>query len=363
MRAWLMKVLHIINNLNAGGAEKLLVDSLPLYEHYGVNVDLLILNPNETPFLTLLKKKFSGQIYLSKECRLYSPRQIFQIMQVLRQGYDIVHVHLFPAMYWAVLAKILSQSTAKLVFTEHNTRNRRLDNRFLKLIDKYIYKYYDRVLAVSSAIKDILIEKVNMSPDKIIVVRNGINLSAFVEENTQRIRFFTEEDIVLIQVARFSPQKDQATLIRALSLLPNKYKLVLVGDGETRESCQRLSERLGLSQRILFLGMRVDVPLLLSSSDIVVQSSIFEGFCLAAIEGGAVRKPVVATDIDVFREVMGESALFFPVGDENALANCILQLEDEKMYNLSADRCFAKSREFSINEMVENIISKVYQRL
>ncbi|MDD2287974.1 MAG: glycosyltransferase, partial [Bacteroidales bacterium] len=71
-----MRVLQIINSLNTGGAEKLLLDSLPLYEKKNIRVDILILQKTETPFLEQLQTNFKGRIFFSTVKSLYNPRQI-----------------------------------------------------------------------------------------------------------------------------------------------------------------------------------------------------------------------------------------------------------------------------------------------
>ena len=101
-----MKVLHIINNLNIGGAEKLLVETLPLYESFGVQVDVFLLTKVDSPFVSEIEENFNGNIYYSGLKSVYNPCQILKIKDFMQQGnYDVVHAHLFPTLYWVSLAK------------------------------------------------------------------------------------------------------------------------------------------------------------------------------------------------------------------------------------------------------------------
>src|SRR5690554_5088814 len=136
-----MRVLQIINSLNTGGAEKLLLDSLPLYEKKNVRVDILILQKKQTPFLEQLQTNFKGNIFFSTVKSLYNPRQI-RIVRKYIKNYDIVHAHLFPSMYWVALAKNFSKRFPILIFTEHNTENRRINNPVFRILDKFIYSKY-----------------------------------------------------------------------------------------------------------------------------------------------------------------------------------------------------------------------------
>ena len=73
-----MKVLHIINNLNIGGAEKLLVETLPLYESFGVQVDVFLLTKVDSPFVSAIEENFNGNIYYSGLKSVYNPCQILK---------------------------------------------------------------------------------------------------------------------------------------------------------------------------------------------------------------------------------------------------------------------------------------------
>jgi hypothetical protein len=123
-----MRVLHVINSLETGGAEKLLLETIQLYNIKGIQTDLLVLNGKNTVFLEILKSSNCCTIY-SLGSRAYDPFHIFRMMSFLRK-YDIAHVHLFPSQYWIVLAKIFSFSKIKLIVTEHSITNPRLNNFF-----------------------------------------------------------------------------------------------------------------------------------------------------------------------------------------------------------------------------------------
>lgn len=132
-----MKVLHVINSLATGGAEKLILDSLPIFNNK-LKTNLFLLDAKNTPFLKQLKSNKKIVVYPSFKVSIYNPLHIIKLIKLLR-NYDIVHVHLFPAQYWVAVAKLLSFSRVKLVFTEHCTTNSRMDNFFLRKINKFIY--------------------------------------------------------------------------------------------------------------------------------------------------------------------------------------------------------------------------------
>ncbi|MFK7058810.1 glycosyltransferase [Flavobacterium oreochromis] len=358
-----MKVLHIINSLRIGGAEKLIVDSLGLYSQFDVEVDLLLLNSDQTPFLEKLKKTYKGNVFISKIKNCYSPLQILEIKKYLRKEYEIIHVHLFPSLYWVALAKFIFRTKSKLVFTEHNTGNRRLNNYWFRKIDKIIYSIYVRVIAITPQVKDELIEKLKLKEEKIEVIYNGIDIIKFQKSSPYSKGFFFRGDKkILIQVSRFEIQKNQKTLIKSLSLLPEEYVLLLVGEGEMKKENIELCQKLGVADRVKFLGIRMDVPELLKTADIVVQSSHWEGFGLVAIEGMASGKPVVVSAVSGLKELVENYGLLFKKEDENDLVKKILSLRDIEYYEEIANKCSKRALDFQLNFMVKNYI-QVYKNV
>jgi len=352
-----MKILHVINSLATGGAEKLLLETLPLYDEKGIKADLIVLNGTNSPFLEALKQLKCCNIFSLGTGSVYNTLLIFKIISYFK-NYDLVHVHLFPSQYWVVIAKLVSFSKTRLIFTEHSTSNRRLQNPIFKAIDKNVYKFYDKIICITKEIKEILIKHTHLPSEQFQIIENGVNLgkikSATSIQKAEINSSLKPTDKILIQVAGFRIQKDQKTLIRALPLLPENVKLLLVGDGFLRKECEELVKELKLNQRVLFLGLRMDVPNLLKTSDIVIMSSIWEGFGLAAVEGMAARKPVIATNVSGLGDIVNGAGLLFPVGDYNQLAKLILELlENPAYYDSVSIACQKRSEDYDIQKMVD----------
>lgn len=361
-----MKVLHVINSLATGGAEKLLLDTIPLYNKSGITADVVVFQDKNYPFQKALGETKSCKIYNFNTNSVYSPVSIFKLMRILRK-YDIVHTHLFPGQYFVVIAKILSFSSVKLVFTEHNTTNRRLENKIFKVIDKLIYMFYESIIAISPEIKKILIAHISFAKNKIHVIENGVAISNIVDATPLKKELLhqniKETDQLIIQVAGFREQKDQETLIRAISLLPITCKLVLVGEGITKTRCQNLVKVLHLEERVFFLGIRTDIPQLLKTADIVVLSSHYEGMSLSSIEGMASGKPFIASNVPGLSEMVQGSGVLFEDRNEEELADIIIRLlEDESYYMRVASACVMHAKKFDIQIMVNKYI-KLYKEI
>ncbi len=357
------RIAHIISTLGTGGAEKLIIDSLPEYNNT-VETDLIVLKDigDKSIFKEKLEKEFDGNIiYLTKKS-LYNPILIFRIGRLLSM-YDLVHVHLFPTLYWVALAKLLFFSRVKLVYTEHSTSNKRRNRLLFRYIDRFIYSKYNCIGTISFDSKKMLENHLNTSNIK--VIPNGINRKKFVIDDNLKMdyTFFNEESFVLIQVSRFSSEKDQDTLVRSLSLLPEKFKLLLVGDGIRKREVMNLVSQLKLENRVLFLGNRTDISSLLNYSDVNVLSSNVEGFGLAIVEGMSMKKPSIASDIVGLREIVDGYGLLFEKGNETKLANIILNLENNSAYyNTIAEKCLERSKKYDINIMITNYLD-IYKKL
>lgn len=356
-----MKILHIINSLETGGAEKLIVETLPLYAEKGIVVDLLLLNGENQPLLEELSQKKCCRIFILGNFSVYNPIHIFKISPYLNQ-YDLLHVHLFPAQYYVAIAKVISGAKTKLIFTEHNGTNRRLDNFWFSLIDKQVYKLYNRIICITAEIKEILLKHTNLARQRFPLIKNGVNLT-IIKDAVAQVResiepSLTSHDKIIIQIAAFREQKDQETLINAMALLPLNFKLVLVGDGILKKKCEKLVSALGLVNRVFFLGVRMDVPQLLKTADVVVLSSKYEGLSLSSIEGMASGKPFVASDVPGLKEVVSGAGILFPVGDEKKLAKEILHLSnDPDHYAATVEKCLARAKEYDISKMVAEHIN------
>ena len=355
-----LKILQVINCLATGGAEKLLLETIPLYHKKGIAMDILVLDGTDYPFMKQLKELNCCSVYSLGSKSVYNPIAIFKIIPYLRK-YDLIHVHLFPAQYFVVFAKLFVFSKVKLVFTEHNTANRRMINRFFQLFDRFIYAHYHTVICITKEVKLILEKHIGSRSNKLVVIENGVNIDTIKDSKTyskDNIHYgIDKEDKLIIQVAGFREQKDQPTLIRALSFLPNNYKVLLVGEGIMQNSCEALTKELQLQKRVFFLGIRMDVPQLLKTADIVVLSSKYEGLSLSSIEGMASGKPFVASNVPGLAGIVAGAGILFELDDSKELATAIEKLMNNPEYYKSvAEACQERANQYDINSMVDNHI-------
>lgn len=356
-----MKVLQIINSLATGGAEKLLLDTIPLYREAGIEMDVLVFWNNNHQFINALKGLDCCKVIVLKESDsfrdIYSLYHILKLRKYLKQ-YDIAHVHLFPAQYFTVLANISIGNKCKLIFTEHNTTNKRIQKSYFRFIERFIYSSYSKIVCISNEIQSIYSSYLSVLADRLLVIQNGVDLKSIIQaiplENSEIHPCIKNSDRFLVQVSAFRVQKDQKTLIEAMSILPDDVVLLLVGDGEFKKECEMLVSKLELQKRVFFLGQRMDVPQLLKTANIIVLSSKYEGLSLSSIEGMVSGRPFIASNVPGLSNIVGGAGILFEQGNSAELASRILELlENKTLYKKTVEACQLRASSYDIQNMVD----------
>jgi len=351
-----MRILHVITSLYNGGAERLMVDLLPRLRHDGKNeVELLLFNGVETNFKKELRERGIKIISLTTTNDVYHPRRLLKLRSIIQQ-YDIVHTHNTACQLFVAIAGCGLNHRPILVTTEHNSTNRRRGKWWLKPIDKWMYRQYDAIVCIADQTR-INLEEYIGKDNRCSTIHNGVDVSRFIRP----VKDITgKRDFVITMVAAYRPQKDFETLMRALTHLPGNYSLQFVGGGDHREGerIKSYCSRLGLDERVTFLGVRPDVPVILEKSDIIVLSSHWEGLSLSSIEGLASGRPFIASDVDGLHEIVDGAGVLFPEGDDEELASAIQRLcEHPGEYQSVARRCQERARCFDISLMASKYLA------
>jgi glycosyltransferase involved in cell wall biosynthesis len=225
----------------------------------------------------------------------------------------------------------------------------------------------DRYLAVSRAIAADLVERYRWPATKIEVVHNAVEVERFGGEAPPGLR----EELgasgrpLVFTSARLNDQKGHPVLLEAAAALPDAV-FALAGEGPERGRLEGLAERLGVSERVRFLGRREDVPQLLAACDVFALPSLYEGTSLAVLEAMAARRAVVSSAIGGTDELIenGYTGLLVPPGDSGALALALRRLLGdaalrEQLAAAGRDRV---EREFTRAAMAARV-SAVYEEL
>lgn len=362
-----MKVLHVIDSLGRGGAERLLVMLLPELARQGHEVGLAVLRG---PYDLQPELEAAGVrvIQLPKRHQWNLIARALGIARAMPDA-DIVHAHLyFPAISTA-LARLLGLTRAHTCVTFHNLAyagaNRDgLKLRLRKALARGMYRRgICAKLAVSSAVAEHY--RKALSLDRVDVLYNPIDLR-LVDAITQVPRR-PEAPLHLVLPGRLVPEKGHADLIASLRdqrLAPLYLKVTFAGHGNLQSVLQNDIADLPFPTVITGALEHGAFLKLLSQADIVVTPSRFEGFGLTALEAMSMSKPVIASTAGGLPEVLGETGRLVNIGDEVALADAILELAENselraRMGKAARARAMAK---FSLPKVTSQLIA-VYDSL
>jgi len=350
-----MKLLHVITSLRTGGAEKLMVDLLPRLRDMGNEVELLVFDGTRTAFFDQLESAGIKVNFLQVGCSVYNPLNILRLRKFLKR-FDVVHTHNTACQIFAALANL--GIGTRLVTTEHNTSNRRRGNAVFRLLDRWMYRRYKKVVCISQKAEDNLREWLGGEWGSILTINNGIDVKKIENVEPAELDFVKEREPihVSVMVAAFRWEKDQQTVIRAYKELPENFHLALVGGGDEslKQKCIQLAAECGVAERVHFLGLRSDVPCILKAVDAVILSSHFEGLSLSSLEGMAAGKPFIASDVEGLHEIVGGYGELFSHEDSKVLAGVIKNLAENPEYAAKvAASCQQRAAQFDISVMAE----------
>lgn len=347
-----MKILHVITSLKTGGAEKLMVDLLPRLKNRGIEIDLLLFDGIETPFKHSVEKAGIKIYEIGKDDSVYSPFKLIKLFAFIKKKkYDIVHTHNTAPQLFAAIVSVFTQ--CHLITTEHGCSNRRRKWKWYRLIDRWMYNRYHKVICISKKAEENLRKHLGHCKADLLTINNGVDINKYAEATgSAELEQIAPKSRKIIMVAGFRWEKNQDTLIKALNFLPFNFHLFLVGDGNRRGELENFVKTENVSSRVHFLGIRTDIPELLHAADFIVMSSHFEGLSLSSVEGMCIGKPFIASDVDGLREVVDGYGILFPNNDHVAFANTIKNLDSDKtLYESVACNCLKRASSFDISTM------------
>ncbi|MEI7451829.1 MAG: glycosyltransferase [Candidatus Falkowbacteria bacterium] len=299
-----IKIIFVAPSLDAGGAEKFLVDllsnlnteefdfKLVLFGHAGFFLDELKSRGVE---VEVLQKKF--KIDVVNFCRLYS--------FIRKNRPDIVHTQLGGDVYGRLIAKLLG---VKIIVSTEVGIN--VNEGFLMhLIKIWTARFATKIIAVSEAVRRDVAQRYLVSLRRVELIYNGLDVARFSGfKKAPR----ASDRIIFGGLGRLSPEKNWPTLIRALALMKNKnVDCIIGGAGEMRTELEFMADDLGVKKRIKFLGLVKDVPEFMAGLDFFVLPSTREAFGIVLIEAGMFSLPVLAAAVGGVTEIIDNNKTGF----------------------------------------------------
>jgi sugar transferase (PEP-CTERM/EpsH1 system associated) len=358
------RLLHIIDSLAVGGMERIVIEvanglAPALFEQA----------------VCCLSRMGDGAAQLRDSVRCidlgkgagadyFMPRKIARVIREFRP--DIVHSQSWSGID-AAIATLLSPRIA-LVHSEHGRNYPYLHFEPLKrrIARRLLYARADAVFAVSAELRDYYCKQVGFPTDRMRVIPNGINLERIDGAEAGNLRGelgIAPDEFVIGTVARLDKTKDTLTLCRAFARIVRNsagekrpLRLLIVGEGEQKETLRKFSLEQGLVHEILLTGVRHDVPQLLKVMDLFSLPSLSEGLPITILEAMSASLPIVAARVGALPEVVEEGVTGFLVEPQrdDLLSERILRLYEHRAEAAAFGRAGRKKIEsaFGIDGML-----------
>ena len=358
-------VMHIIESLEFGGAEKVVVQiANNISDDFKTSV-CLVRRTGE------LVDELNNKVDIHK---LYVPDGInpFGIIRLARlflaNKPDIVHIHNWGIYLSAVIAAVVT-GRPRIIVTIHGPYityglgfSQKLKMNLRHFLESKLSRFVYRFIPVSSSIIDYMINDIGVDRSHISVIHNGVG-----ESDIQRNTSLNEsENLKLITVGRLAKIKNHEFMINALSKTKNisKISLTIVGDGPEMSNLIKLAEDIGVIDKINFLGFQSDIRSILSKHDVFLISSDYEGISIAVLEAMSVGLPVVATNVGGLPETIidHETGFLVEKGDIVKYSMLIDQLfNDRNLVNDSGCRSLDLFKQRFSENVVLNQYLEIYK--
>jgi len=363
-------VMQIIDSMNFGGAEVLLRDLTRGLLDRGYHVSARYSTPG--PLAEEIQKMGVTVKRLPRLGRI-DPSLLWQMWREIRhERPEVVHTHLFKSDFHGRLAARLAGAPV-VVSTLHNC-----DSWAEKPILGKTYgitaRFADEIIAVSEEVRQHAIQYSGIKPERVKTIPNAIPLERFSDSRALgpaiRQEFGISANTPLLGiVARLNEQKDHANFLYAAVKIIEKAphtRFMVVGDGPLRPSLTDLAASLGLSDAVIFTGVRKDIPAIYGALDVLVFSSRWEGLPVALLEGMAVGLPVISTEVGGVPGMLEHerTGLLVPPSNSDALAQaCLKLIADQSLRQQMGIAAVEKVRaHYSMDAMVD-AIAKLYEEL
>lgn len=298
-------VLHLIQSLDSGGCEHMLLRILPLLTEEFQHSIITLHNLGE--LAPQFREKGIAVTTLGQRNLLDVLSYQRLLTEVKQYSPDVIITYLFHAdlVGRLFLARKVSVPIIPFLRTTYNHPKYFIARLFAKSTRSLVQRY----LANSEAVKQFYTQHIGVLPERITVIPNGIDIERFRQltpsSELRQSLGLTKNDMVIISVANLHPNKGHRFLLEALNTCRDlPIKLLVVGDGKERRALEEQVTTLNLRKQVMFLGKRHDVPDLLALSHIFVLPTLFEGQSNAILEAMAMGLPVITTDIPENRELI-----------------------------------------------------------
>ncbi|MFH1642288.1 MAG: glycosyltransferase family 4 protein [Nanoarchaeota archaeon] len=360
-----MKVLHLISSSGYFGAENVIVTLAQEQIKSGICLFIGAFNNLQNPHLEITRRATEYNISIKifdcyGQFDLKTLKQIRNFININK--IDIIHSHGYKANFYTIFARLCS--SVKIITTCHNWITNCSKMKLYEKIDKMLLRYFDKIVVVSELLKA-EVQRSGIPINKIVTICNSINTESFISKNTnfEKLRESLGINInekVVITVGRVTSEKGHIYLLEAAEKVLknfNRVKFLIVGDGKLLNFLKVKARELKIENKVIFAGMRNDIPDLLNIGDVFILPSLTEGMPISLLEAMATRKAIIASRVGAIPKMIDDrvSGLLVSPGNVGELANSISELiDDNERINFLGSNAFSKvNSEFSSKKMTE----------
>lgn len=361
------KILHLITGLEVGGAETMLLKTLPLLQE---NFDNVVCCIRGTGLIGQELEKKEIPVYYLKLSPYNFPLVVIRFGIIIRNlRPDLLVTYLIHAdLFGRVFGKIFG--VKKIIC---NQRGFYLNWKFLRFFDRLTKTLVTQYFVQTLHARDTLMHTLNLPKKKFSIVPNTINLQEFefpFNKNQKRDSLhIPKENINIVCVSNLKPRKGYEELFEAFEqtyITTKNINLLIVGSGNQKEKYLEQIKEYTSRNNIFFLGKRADVSEILRVSDIFVLGTYSEGMSNALLEAMAAKLAIVTTAIEVNQEIIQDNYSGFLVPTKNASAIAeklrILILNKEKRDFLGKNAYDKVSNTFEIKKII-TLITTTYKEI
>jgi len=357
-------ILNIVTQMEAGGAQKAALQICEKLMEKGFR--------SEVWFLYKKRPTYESLPYVWWICsnRPDKPGDIFRLLYTLRKW--IIEAAPIAIITYTHYANVIGQLVAWSVGIPYRLATQRNPSWSYPLGARWCDRLcgtlgiYTANIYVSESVKKSFASYPLPYRRRSRVVVNGLAKpcpSVTKAEARQKLGF-PQEAVIIVNVGRLSYQKNQEMLVKAIARIPdNKVILAIAGDGELRAQIHTLIARNDLTHRVVLLGelLPSQIPDFLVAGDIFAFPSRYEAFGFALVEAMMLGLPVLVSDIDAHREVVGDAGIFLPVDNIEAWTQAVISLvEDPLLRTEMAARAQERAKAYDLDRMIDGYLRALF---
>ena len=362
-----MKVAHVINSLNRGGAESHLLELVTAQSNNGFIVDVIVIGKDSTDILSIKSDllKFCRKVHRLKGPRMFNIISYIKLQKIIKtNAYDIVHSHQPRSDYMIYLLKklIFPEKFFKWIVSVHGKYNSYLDENYKKIFKLYFFKklvkswtFADEVIVISDEVEAWLETQTNQ------IQPHVINYWISLKDN---VSVDLDSDLCIGFLGRLNKNKGIEDLIDSLNELKLDFNFVIGGFGSENYINflkQKMTNK--VQKNSLFLGYVEDQSKFFESIDLFVFPSYSEGLGLVLLEAMSYKKICITRNVEPMNQFINDKNGYL-FGNNDELKNCIIQaskdINNKEIYNKKIENTKKVLETYDIKNVFPKIL-EVYK--